>query len=155
MKSHILLFGANIGEHSSPLKYADAAAALFPERYPADDKPIMLGMANSAWQDRDQAFWDTEAENLKRHFHKRVGERLATGDIKHLSIFALAPQPLLILLGSLLTDIPEAEVFQRHREPQTWHWPLHPKPQNLQVHASTRTGGSPTLVLSLSANDHR
>ena len=47
MKSHILLFGANIGEHSSPLKYADAAAALFPYDYPADDKPIMLGMANT------------------------------------------------------------------------------------------------------------
>jgi|SRR5271157_3331109 len=118
-KSHILLFGANIGEQSSPLKYADTAPALFPERYPADDKPIELGMVNSAFQDRDEVFWTVEAANLKRKFHQRVGERLASGDITHLSIFALAPQPLLILLGTLLTDIPEADVYQRHREPQT------------------------------------
>ena len=46
-QSHILLFGANIGEQCAVLKYADAAAALFPELYPAADKPIVLGMVNS------------------------------------------------------------------------------------------------------------
>ena len=90
-KSHILLFGANIGEQGSPLKYADTAPALFPERYPADDKPIELGMVNSASQDRDEDFWTVEATNLKRMYRQRVGERLAAGNVQHLSVFALAP----------------------------------------------------------------
>jgi hypothetical protein len=46
-----------------------------------------------------------EAENLCRKFDLQVRERLATGEIKHLSVFSLAPQPLLIMLGSLLGDI--------------------------------------------------
>ncbi len=150
-KSHVLLFGANIGEQNCPLSFDDAAAALFPAHYPAEDKPIVLGMFNSAWQDRDHQFWATEEENLKRQFRQRIGERLATGELKHLSVFALAPQPLLILLGSLLTDIPEADVFQRHREPQTWHWPNRYRPQGFQVRDSAKKNGSPVLVLSLSA----
>jgi len=150
-KSHILLFGANIGEQGSPLKYADTAPALFPERYPADDKPIELGMVNSASQDRDEDFWTVEATNLKRMYRQRVGERLATGKLQHLSVFALAPRPLLILLGSLLTDIPEAVVYQRHREPQTWQWPSDLKPQKFEVREPSGATGSPILVLSLSA----
>ena len=34
-KSHVLFYGANVGEHSSPLHYQEAAPALFPDRYPA------------------------------------------------------------------------------------------------------------------------
>jgi hypothetical protein len=39
-----------------------------------------------------------------------VKPRLQDGSIAHLSIFAIAPQPLLIQLGFLLSDIPTAEV---------------------------------------------
>jgi hypothetical protein len=150
-QSHIVLYGANIGDHSSPLNYPDAAAALFPEHYPADDKPTELGMVNSSFVDRDTDFWSVEAKHLEAMYRQRVRERLATGDIKHLSIFALAPQPLLILLGSLLTDIPGADVFQLHREPQGWGWPTRPTPQTFIVHEPTEIFGPPALVLSLSA----
>ena len=43
-------------------------------------------------------------------------------DIQHLSIFALAPQPLLIELGVLISDICQADVYQLHREPANWKW---------------------------------
>jgi hypothetical protein len=122
-RSHVVLYGANIGNQNSPLTFTDTAGALFPTHYPASDKPIELGMRNSSFQDRSPAFWLIETENLVAKFKQRIGERLASGDIFHLSIFALAPQPLLILLGSLMTDIPRAEVFQLHREPQGWTWP--------------------------------
>jgi hypothetical protein len=42
-KSHVLLFGRNIGEVKSPIGYASAALALFTEgRYPVSDRPIAL-----------------------------------------------------------------------------------------------------------------
>jgi len=89
----------------SPLNYRETALALFPERYPASDAPIELSTINSSFSDRDTEFWTVEAENLIRKFNQRVRERLAAGDIGHLSVFSLAPQPLLILLGTLLGDI--------------------------------------------------
>lgn len=149
--SHVMLYGANIGNHSSPLHFQDAARSLFPERYPADDRAIELGLVNSAAQDRDAAFWSVESHNLITLFDKRVRERLVTGEVTHLSIFALAPQPLLILLGTLLTDIPRAEVFQLHREPAGWGWPSSASPSPFTVQEPALGDGPPALALSLSA----
>ena len=150
-RSHILLYGANVGDHSSPLNYREAAPALFPERYPAADAPIELSTANSSFSDRDPEFWTIEAENLQRKFDRRVRERLAAGDIDHLSVFSLAPQPLLILLGSLLGDIVPADVYQRHREPPTWEWPATGLVSAFEVRPPIATSGPPALVVALSA----
>lgn len=150
-KSHILFYGANVGEHSSPLHYQEAAPALFPDRYPAADTAIELTTVNSSFLDRDPDFWAVEAENLERKFSRRVRERLATGDIEHLSVFALAPQPLLILLGTLLGDIVPAQVYQRHREPPTWLWPAIATQPAFEVREPARMSGPPALVMALSA----
>src|SRR5207248_3931190 len=115
------------------------------------DAPIDLGMVNSAATDRDDGFWRAESENLMRSFDRRVRERLASGEVDHLSIFALAPQPLLVLLGTLLGDIVPADVYQRHREPPTWAWPQSPFTPPFEVRPPTATAGPPALVLALSA----
>jgi SMODS-associated and fused to various effectors sensor domain/HNH endonuclease len=153
MTSYVLHYGANIGHHSSPLKFADTALALFPERYPAEDRAIELGMIDSSLRDSSDSFWTVEAENLRTKFNQRVWERLVRGEVSHLSVFALAPQPLLILLGTLLVDISEAQVFQRHREPQqTWKWPADAvTPEFEIVEPGNRGAGTPALVLALSA----
>lgn len=150
-KSHVLLYGANVGDHSSPLSFDEAAPALFPERYPAADSAIELSALNSSMSERDDAFWSGETMNLRRKFEHRVRERLAVGDIQHLSVFALAPQPLLVLLGSLLGDIVPADVYQRHREPPTWKWPPVPATPPFGVLAPEEAAsGPPALVLALS-----
>jgi hypothetical protein len=149
-KSHIVLYGANIGNHSSPLNYGEAALALFPERYPAADSPIELSTVNSSFSDRDAEFWTAEAENLQRKFERRVRERLASGEINHLSVFPLAPQPLLILLGSLLGDIVPSDVYQRHREPPTWEWPTTILTPAFELTPPIATSGPPALVIALS-----
>ena len=150
-KTHLLLYGANVGEHSSPLNYADAAPAVFPRRYPASDAPIDLTTVNSAFLDRDSDFWGVEAKNLHVKFGQRVRERLAAGAIEHLSVFAIAPQPLLILLGTLMGDIVPADVYQRHREPPTWNWPAKASPAQFEVRRPAKPCGPPALVLALSA----
>ena len=152
MQSHILHYGANVGDHSSPLRYALTAPALFPSRYPADDKAIELATLNSSFKDRDKNFWKVEPQELINKFGPRVRDRLATGEISHLSVFGLAPQPLLILLGALLTDIPQATVYQLHREPQGWIWPENGLIAPFIVTKPESTVGSPALVLSLSAS---
>jgi hypothetical protein len=100
--------------------------------------------------DRDDEFWRVEATSLRRHFSQRVRERLATGDISHLSVFAIAPQPLLMLLGTLLGDIVPADVYQRHREPPGWEWPDQAAPVRFQVDAPMTISGPPALVIALS-----
>jgi SMODS-associated and fused to various effectors sensor domain len=150
-KSHILLYGANIGEHSAPLNFSHAATAMFPQRYPASDHPISLGLHNSAVSDRDEQFWLTERENLERQFARRVRDRIADGEIVHLSVFSLAPQPLLIHLGTLLGDIILCDVYQLHREPQTWLWPSGAETPGYMIRKPQSKTGKAALVLSLSA----
>lgn len=151
-KSHILLYGANIGEHNASLNYDEAAPALFPIRYPASDAAIELSTLNSSFVDRDVNFWRLEAENLTRKFRRCVGERLATGALDHLSVFSLAPQPLLILLGTMLGDIVPCDVYQRHREPCTWTWPSPTREVPVfQVRRPDSMQSTPAVVLALSA----
>jgi hypothetical protein len=150
--SDILLYGANIGDHRSPLNYLEAAEALFPRHYPAADTAITLGTINNSLSDRDAVFWQNEANHLSRHFDTKVRDRLAMGVIRHLSVFALAPQPLLVLFGTLLGDITPADVYQRHREPvTTWQWPASTQKITFLERAPAACDGPPALVIALSA----
>jgi hypothetical protein len=149
--SHVLLYGANIGEHSSPLNYSEVAPALFPVRYPASDRALELSLHNSSLSDRDSAFWENEAADLRRKFDRHVRALLAEGAIHHLSVFAIAPQPLLILFGTLLGDIVPCDVYQRHREPPSWEWPLESSTPMFELRRPSSFGGRPVLVFELSA----
>ncbi|MCE9567295.1 MAG: SAVED domain-containing protein [Planctomycetes bacterium] len=151
LRSAVVLYGANIGDHNSPRLTMDAATAMFPSRYPASATPISLGTLDNPTKDRSDEFWLTEAAHLRNHFERRVRDRLALREIEHLSVFALAPQPLLVLLGTLLGDITPADVYQRQREPQTWSWPTTASTPDLIVNAPPKTDGPPALVLALSA----
>jgi hypothetical protein len=149
--SHVLLYGANIGQQNSPLNYAEAGHAMFRERYPATDQAIELGVLNSVVTDRDATFWEGESRQLRGLFERRVRERISDGELTHLSVFAIAPQPLLVLLGTLLGDIVPMTVYQRHREPPSWEWPATADVLSLNVTEPASTAGTPALVLGVSA----
>lgn len=149
--SHILLYGANVGEHSSPVSYLAASVAMFPERYPAETTPLSLGMYNSSFEDRTSDFWRVEAEHLRNKVVTILRPRLATGEIQHLSVFAMAPQPLLMLLGGLLSDIPAAEVYQLHREPPDWRWQDAAVDLEYRIQEPASHDADPALVIALSA----
>jgi hypothetical protein len=121
-QSHILHYGANIGRLNARITWKKSYAAMTPNRYPAEDTAIELSLKNSPFQDDSSAFWEIERENLQRQFFSKVQSRL-NADINHLSVFALAPQPLLIELGRLISDVSVVDVFQHQKEPQdNWAW---------------------------------
>ncbi len=149
--SHVILYGANVGDHASSTVLGGALSAMFPHRYPAESTPISLGVVDSASHDSADAYWQREADQLHSRFEQRVRPRISANDIGHISVFAIAPQPLLVFLGSLLGDIVPADIYQRHREPPTWSWPLSATTPEFQVTEPTTKTGKPALVLALSA----
>ena len=152
--SQILLYGANVGEHRALVSYDSAAQALLAaQRYPVTRTPLNLGMVNSSFQDRSDDFWRIESQHLREMVCQRVYPRLKVGDVEHLSVFALAPQPLLILLGFLLCDINyETSVYQLHREPSGWVWQEDRDDIEFVVDEPEAAAGPPVLVLALSAH---
>jgi hypothetical protein len=150
-KSHILLYSANIGQQSANLSWHKATVAIIPHHFPAEPHALEIGMVNSVFRDDEQRYWEIEQENLRRQFNEKVRGRLQNGSIEHLSIFALAPQPLLMELGHLLSDIPAADVYQLHREPPDWKWQAHDEPFEFVVDKPGNRGKRVALNLSLSA----
>ncbi|ASZ15883.1 MULTISPECIES: SAVED domain-containing protein [Bacillus cereus group] len=150
-KSHVLLYGANIGGHNSPIHWEKTTPAMLPERYPAEKPAIELGIKNSPFRDHQEMFWTLERENLRNQFSDKVKRRLELADIQHLSIFALAPQPLLIELGVLISDICQADVYQLHREPANWKWQDDPDGFDYIVEEPEVIQKKVALNLSLSA----
>lgn len=152
MGTHILLYGARIGEHDCPVRFELAKQAVLPNRYPLEAQGIQLNMVGCSFKDHEQQYWDTHVKNLALQFHGEIRNRIQRGVIGHVSVFALAPQPLLIELGRMISDIPAVDVFQLHREPQTWGWQNDgPRIDFLIGHPKNPTGKIVALKLALSA----
>lgn len=150
--SHVLRYAASIGGHESLVAYEQIRGAMLPERYPAEGhQTIDIEILGSSQQDHDPRFWATQRENLNQQFNRKVLERIEARQLRHLSVFALAPQPLLIELGRLLGDISDADIFQLHREPKGWRWPPDGPPIKFRRREPVRFDGPVGLVLALSA----
>lgn len=150
-ESHVLLYGANIGSQASPLAWDIAASAMLPDWYPAERNGFQLSLVNSQYHDHEREYWEVESQNLRRLFDKYVSSRISQGDIKHLSVFALAPQPLLVLLGSMLPEHLSMEIYDVHRDPPDWKWRDHPAGFSYQVIRPPLQKENVALNLSLSA----
>lgn len=156
--SHVLRYAANIGSHESLLTYEQISAAMIPDRYPAEGRrTIDIELRGLDRRDHEPEFWKIQRDNLQSQFAKKVVERLEALDVHHLSVFALAPQPLLIELGRLLGDLVPADVHQLHREPKGWRWAEDCAPMVFRVRQPNQRIGRVALVLGLSAtvNDDR
>ncbi|MGV2978944.1 SAVED domain-containing protein [Camelimonas sp. ID_303_24] len=157
--SHVLRFGANIGSNQALVSKQDIFDAMLPERSPDNDgRAIDLDMPGFSFEDTEPAYWQGLRENMRRQFDAQVRGRIERQEIRHISVFALAPMPLLIELGRLLGDIPNVSVHQRHREPETWKWQMDGPSIDFIVHEpKSPTGNVVALKLGVSAtlNDDR
>ena len=84
--------------------------------------PVDLNPNNTVFSDGSQEFWDAEWTQLSANFSSKIVALQERGSLTPVLLFALAPQPLLIRLGTLLSDITDVRVFQKRREPDTWTW---------------------------------
>ena len=71
-QSHVLVYGANIGKNTASITWQRAAQAMQPDWYPAELNPIEISLVNSSFTDKEDNFWVTERENLRRLFLERV-----------------------------------------------------------------------------------
>lgn len=123
LDSHIVIYKANIGEHSPVITYESVREFLPPENYPAENRAIDVSFSGSYFRDKNATFWGVELENLKNHYDRDLLPLINDKSIKHISLFALAPMPLLIKLGTLLGDKVFVNVKQYDRNLGSWKFP--------------------------------
>jgi len=119
--SYIVTYLVNIGENTPNITFEQAANYLLPDFYPAKSSLIELATTNSPIQDNDDIFWKIECEILQKNFNDKLRDSFRTKQINHISLFAFAPMPLLIKLGTLINDIQNIEIHQPRRNPKTWN----------------------------------
>jgi SMODS-associated and fused to various effectors sensor domain len=120
--AHVIRFAADIAKRDALISTRSIFLAMPPDHHPAEGRTIDIELAGCDYADHETIYWTVQRENLRRVFARKVKERIEQKEIKRLSVFALAPQPLLIELGRLLGDIVPVTVHQKHREPDTWRW---------------------------------
>lgn len=147
--SHVVIFDSRIGDERPRINFDECVEAIFPFRYPADDHPVELSMTSKV-DDSTEGFWLAQRQNLRLTFEEEIRRRIERNGTHHFSVFALASQPLLILLGSLFTDKIDTTVYQPHREPRSWNWQPHPEEFSFQVVPPADFSNRPALVISLS-----
>jgi hypothetical protein len=153
-RTQLVTYWANVGDKKHFMADHLVREAVFPHAYPASAHPLNLASSNNVLTDGDgETYWVAEKLQLERQFLTHLKPAL-DGNANHISLFAVAPQPLLIYLGALLSDLVPTEVHQLHREPQNWTW--RPYQEGLDPWPKvTRTGnpkGTPCLVLAISSN---
>lgn len=147
----IVIYHANIGSNMVNLPYENTVDALWPESYPSAEY-IEIGLKNSFMTENEPEFWVREKEYLEKMVQHKVIERIDGGAITKMALFALAPMPLLVRLGTLLPDKYDVEVYQKHREPDTWKWLDEQVSDEFVLKRPEKVGGEACLIFSISAD---
>lgn len=159
-RSTVLRVFGDVKDASVVLDQADAARAVIRsgERFPMfirsfDQRGVEVDLRPLPGEaDATQAYY-AAATALIDQALERIRQGVRSGDIVHLSVFALARLPLLVYLGARLDDAIATEVYQRHRASNSWEWPLTAPLRSFEV-AATRAGVSDAtdgaLIVNLS-----
>lgn len=97
-------------------------------------------------------FWKTTTACIDRKVDRLYSLPVRPDRTICVSVFALAPIPILIHLGSRLSDKIKVDLYQRHRNPETWRWHNEPG-QAVYITKRVRKGTdsvSVALLLNLS-----
>ena len=74
----------------------------------------------------DESEWKAYARVIERKIRASVEEGIDEKKIKHFSVFAIGPMPLLMFLGKCIGDTIPADLYQSHRNikdtSKTWSW---------------------------------
>ena len=153
LKTTIVQLKANIGGQAVDIPVSQVMEAITP-RYPNDRKGFVIDLTKIHGD--DAAFFQTAIQNIKREIERLYSPGMDVENTRHISLFALAPIPLLIFLGNQLSNKIPVELYQRHRDTETWIWKTLGEPAAYHF-CQRQVGTDPSsvaLVLSLSGTIH-
>lgn len=153
----ILRFMANIGDRPVTVSANDASHAILP-KFSADEHGILLDFTNRPGRGEEN-FWMSFAEEIKKQIERDLAESNSRKRPAHISMFVLGPIPLLMKLGNAVGNTISADIYQHHRDTESWEW----KPENEEpfeytvresIEPDSKDSKDVAVVLSLSGKIH-
>lgn len=150
LQANIVTYGANIAEHTHSFSFEQLQEALLPNYYPTSRNPIELDV-NIHFGKNWEAYWKSEEENLVYKCKSKILDNLGRWEYKRIALFAIAPMPLLVRLGTMLNNKHDVVVYQKQRH-GGWKWTAEKSHIDFVVNKPQNHSGNPVLVLSLSSS---
>lgn len=152
LKTHVLRLSANIGRQKGLWSAEQIHAALPPwEALPGG---LDIDLALLEVSDAEPAMWKLLAAEIRLKVSGFL-QQVARSPVRRISVFALAPIPLLMVLGEALGEKQEVRVFNRFHGPAGWTWgESRPEQSALKVVAHATRGTHVALLLSISGRVH-
>jgi hypothetical protein len=148
-KTTVVQLKSRIGSQTVAIPAPEIYRAISP-RYAEDPQGIIIDLTNIDGQ--DNGFYQTAMRTIKRKVEMLYEPGMEVEKTRHISLFALAPIPLLVFLGSQLSNKVAVEPYQRHRDTEDWVWKTDGQPAEYRF-LKRQSGTDPSsvaLLLSLS-----
>jgi len=115
----VVVLKAMIGTHAVEISPSEIQDAIAP-RYP-DADPFIIDLTEIP-DTGDEVFWKSAMQAIDVKCDRLYATQFDGSTPRHLSVFALAPIPLLVHLGSRLSSKIPVDLYQRHRGSEDWKW---------------------------------
>lgn len=149
LKTTIVQLRCRIAGQTVAIPLPQIMKAITP-RYPLDKKGCVIDLTAI---DNDGAdFIKVAQHEINQKIERLYENGMDLAQTQHISLFAMAPIPLLMFLGSQLSNKVEVDLYQRHRDTEDWTWKTGGEP--VEYALNRRRNGTDNskvaLVLSLS-----
>jgi hypothetical protein len=152
-KTTIVQLKSRVGEQAVAIPAPEVYRAISP-RYAEDPQGVVIDLTGI--DEQDEAYYKAAMRTIKRRVGLLYEPGMEVDKTRHISLFALAPIPLLIFLGSRLSNKVAVEPYQRHRDTEDWVWKTDGDPSEYKFHRRQEGTDSSrlALLLSLSGTTH-
>lgn len=124
------------------------------KKNPASSHPTLIKVDGGYGDYNSSIYWKIVSEKLKTKVDKEIMGHFQYYPELMLSVFPLAPIPLIAKLGELIGDKREVDVFQKTRTPETWCWRAEARTNAFSteiIRNETGDAGKTAVILSLTA----
>lgn len=120
-KSYMIGYFANIKSYQPEFDNTLFCKALVSDKKIPSERYInLIGSSNMPFSDGTKEFYLIQEKQIEQAMERVINQCIHENE--NISIFALAPIPLLIKLGQKISDIANVSVFQCHRKEEKWSW---------------------------------
>jgi hypothetical protein len=152
-KTTVLLLKSRIAGQTMEISRGHITDAVSP-RYPSDPRGWVIDLTRMHGE--DEAFFQSAARTIRAELDRFFAAGSDIESTHHLSVFALAPIPILAYFGNRLGNKVATDLYQRHRDTEDWTWKSDGEPVGHKFHR-LRVGterDNVALILSLSGTIH-
>lgn len=146
-KAYLVTYTAPIAQFIPSVAIDEARMAMFPEQYPASREVINLSL-DATKAPSDSTSYEHAVEELHNKFYMSIRQKLKACDTTRFAVFAIAPMPLLIQLGSFLGDAVSAVIYQKQRD-KGWKWDDSAPDRKFKITRPNKTAGKKPVLLMM------